>query len=436
MINKTLLISVTALASASLSFADWQLVDDMQYADQAALDAAWSSDPIDSSGDPPTADGEGGGIVLADDPANPGNTVMQFNSGAADVVKDTTYNARAVRAIPEISGMGTVYFRINLPTVDVGGTPLKAIVDLVWGLSWRKPIADPLNPDAATEVTGAYGDYSVAGRLEFDNSFDFYDNGNPDGAYQTVLVDGVTADEWYHIWYVLDHGANAFKVYVQGGTEFPTQTLVAPPEGTTDTHPPIGWFAERSPSATEPLRTFIMYSSAGSATTPKGLDHMYIDDLYVDTTGENLSVPSSGPVTDAEFDNISTRGNVGTGPNRLIGGFVVRAVPGADTGTVLVRAIGPGLAGLGVAGTLVDPILTIFDQADPTTPIFTNDNWEDNANAAEIVTISATIGAFALEAGSADSALLLSLEPGAYTAQITGKDGGTGVALVEVYAVD
>ncbi|MEZ5278742.1 MAG: hypothetical protein R3F07_20340 [Opitutaceae bacterium] len=431
MIKRTLMIIAATTVSTGVALAEWTLVDDMEYADQAALEAGWSQDPVDGSGDPVTPDGEGGGIVLAE---VDGNKVLQFNSGAADLVKDTTYNARAVKSIPEIAGTGTVYFKINVPTVDVGGSQFKAVVDLVWGLSWRAPIADPLAPDAATEVTGAYGDYSVIGRVEFDNSFDFYDNGhpNPPGAYQTVLVDGPTADEWYQIWFVLDHANNAYKVYVQGGTEFPTQTLVALDD--PDTHPPIGWLAERSPSLTEPLRSFLLYSSAGSATVPKGLDYMYIDDIYVDVGNENLSVPSSGPISDAEFDNISTRGVVGTGPDRLIAGFVVRGVEGSATGTVLVRAVGPGLTAVGInSGFLEDPVLDIFQGG---VIVYSNDNWGDNMNADEIKSVSETIGAFALEDGSADAVLMLSLPPGVYTARIGGKDNGTGIAIVEVYAVD
>jgi len=432
MIRKTLLSAVSTAVSVGAVFADWTLVDDMNYADQAAMDAVWKADPIDT-------DGENGGPVRAEDPADSTNLVLQMNMGAPIV--DDTYNARAIRSLPagsEITGMGTTYFRIKVPTVDVGGTSLRAVVDLVWGLSTREPIADPATPDPVTEVEGGYNDFSVLARNDFDASFDVYDFGNPDGSYQTVLVDGTTADEWYQIWYVSDHVNNAFKVYAQGGTEFPTQTLVYP-DPDTDTHPPIGWSAERSPSL-ESLKTFLMYSSAGSQTTPKGLDFMFIDDIYVDNTGENLSSPTGGPGQpgDAEFYNISTRGNVGTGADRIIGGFVVKGVAGTSTGTVLIRAIGPGLGALGVPGTLEDPVLEIFDSSSSTVPVLTNDNWGtgDNSDADEIKAASTLVGAFGIADGSLDAVVLVALPPGAYTAIISGNGGTTGVAIIEVYAVD
>ncbi|MEZ5278732.1 MAG: glycoside hydrolase family 88 protein [Opitutaceae bacterium] len=165
-------------------------------------------------------------------------------------------------------------------------------------------------------------------------------------------------------------------------------------------------------------------------------DFYYLEAMIRHRTLFPVIEPPPAP-SDAEFSNISTRGQVGTGANRLIAGFVVRGVPGATTGTVLIRAIGPGLSSVGVSeGFLVDPTLEIFSAADPLTAAYINDNWGDNANAAEIQSVSATVGAFDLAEGSLDAVLMLSLPPGVYTAKVGGKDGGTGVAIVEVYAVD
>ncbi|MEZ5277436.1 MAG: PQQ-dependent sugar dehydrogenase [Opitutaceae bacterium] len=147
--------------------------------------------------------------------------------------------------------------------------------------------------------------------------------------------------------------------------------------------------------------------------------------------------PPPPSTSDAEFDNISTRGVVGNGPDRLIAGFVVRGVPGATTGTVLVRAIGPGLMSVGVtSGYLEDPVLEIYSADDPTTPVYSNDDWGDSEDAADIKSVSETIGAFALADDSTDAVLMLSLPSGVYTAKVGGKDNGTGIAIVEVYAVD
>lgn len=111
----------------------------------------------------------------------------------------------------------------------------------------------------------------------------------------------------------------------------------------------------------------------------------------------------------------------------LIPGFVVG---GSGTLRVLVRAIGPGLAGFGVTGTLGDPTLTIFRGG---VAMANNDDWSSAANAAEMASAADTAGAFALGPGSRDSALLVTLIPGAYTAVVSG--GATGTALVEIFTL-
>jgi hypothetical protein len=129
-----------------------------------------------------------------------------------------------------------------------------------------------------------------------------------------------------------------------------------------------------------------------------------------------------------KFINISTTGFAGTGAQVLTAGFVI---PAGQTQTVLIRGVGPGLAALGVTGTLADPVVEVYKQG-TAAAIATNDNW----SGAQVSSLSAQVGAFALPAGSADSALVLNLEPGAYTVQVKGKNSATGVAIVEVYEVD
>jgi len=125
--------------------------------------------------------------------------------------------------------------------------------------------------------------------------------------------------------------------------------------------------------------------------------------------------------------NISARVQVGTGGNILIAGFVVG---GSTSRTVLIRASGPALNPFGVAGTLPDPLLQLFSGS---TLLGANKAWAGNA---EIASTAASVGAFAWsDPSSSDSALLATLPPGAYTAQVSGASGDTGVALIEVYDV-
>jgi hypothetical protein len=124
--------------------------------------------------------------------------------------------------------------------------------------------------------------------------------------------------------------------------------------------------------------------------------------------------------------NVSARSTVGTGDNLLIAGF---AIAGSTAGTVLIRALGPSLAGFGVAGTLNDPQLTLFSGS---TRVLGNDDW---GGATTLSTAFSSVGAFALGTTSRDAALLVTLPPGSYTAQVRGANNTTGVALVEVYEV-
>ena len=132
-------------------------------------------------------------------------------------------------------------------------------------------------------------------------------------------------------------------------------------------------------------------------------------------------------VANAKLANISTRGFVGTGDNLLIGGFI----PGPPDRTpikVLIRALGPSLAAFGVSGALQDPVLALHD-ANGT--LLMNDNWKDAADAAEIM---ATLP----PADDREAAMTTTLPPGnsGYTALVRGANGTSGVALLEIYALD
>lgn len=129
----------------------------------------------------------------------------------------------------------------------------------------------------------------------------------------------------------------------------------------------------------------------------------------------------------ARLVNVSARAQVGTGANILIAGFVIS---GSTAKTVLIRATGPALTAYGVSGVLADPLLRLYNGS---TLIATNDNWGGDP---QIAAVSQKIGAFALtDPSSKDAALLVTLPPGVYTAQVSGVNGGTGVALVEIYDV-
>jgi hypothetical protein len=134
----------------------------------------------------------------------------------------------------------------------------------------------------------------------------------------------------------------------------------------------------------------------------------------------------------ARLINISSRGFVGTGANVMIPGVVISS---GGPKTLLLRAVGPTLSGepFNVPGVLADPVLSVY--AGPNL-ILTNDDWSADATmATHTAAVAKQVSAFSLQYGSRDAAFVVTLQPGNYTVQASGKDGGTGVALVEVYAV-
>ncbi len=205
-----------------------------------------------------------------------------------------------------------------------------------------------------------------------------------------------------------------------------------------------GWAGDATLAATfARVGAFALATTSADAavttTLAPGAYTMVLSNAGSDTGGVALAEiydASSNPSADYQrLVNISTRGTVG--PGVLVGGFVVA---GNSTKKLLIRGIGPGLGAFGVAGTLADPQLQVFDNKSAV--LAQNDNWgtpqaingaQTPATAADLITAANTTGAFALPAGSKDSALIVTLAPGQYTAQVSGPTGATGIALVEIY---
>jgi outer membrane protein assembly factor BamB/subtilisin family serine protease len=140
--------------------------------------------------------------------------------------------------------------------------------------------------------------------------------------------------------------------------------------------------------------------------------------------------PANAPtlIAVSRLANVSARAQVGTGSGVLIAGF---ALNGNVPRRILLRGVGPSLAAFGVTGRLADPRLQLFDARQ--SPVASNDNW---AGDAELAAAFTNVGAFRLNAAnSLDAALLVTLPPGSYTAQVSGVNNTTGIALVEVYEV-
>jgi hypothetical protein len=156
-----------------------------------------------------------------------------------------------------------------------------------------------------------------------------------------------------------------------------------------------------------------------------------------------VEVYEMDPLDPLVFTDIATRAEVigeGNQGDLLIGGFFVG---GTQPANVLVRGSGPALAlaPFGLSGTLAHPVLGIYD---PTGAVIATDTgWgsapvqgSSNSGAtfrAATAADMAAAGAFAFSPGSLDCAMVLTLPPGAYTAEVNSGDGTNGIALIEVY---
>lgn len=177
----------------------------------------------------------------------------------------------------------------------------------------------------------------------------------------------------------------------------------------------INWIQRFSGDSPSSVSTSTLLSAAYSST---------IQRFVVTGTGGTILVSNSAPTV---FGNVSTRGYVSP-TETFIGGFVVQ---GTAPRTVLIRGDGPVLSTFSVPSPLSDPVVTVYNGAGAV--VATNTGWATSANPAAISTAALEVGAFALPSSSADSALLLTLPPGAYTVQITSAKGNSGIALFEAY---
>ncbi len=200
-----------------------------------------------------------------------------------------------------------------------------------------------------------------------------------------------------------------------------------------------GWGAAANANAmTKTAATvgaFPLATSSGDSailmTVPPGQYFAKVAGASGDTGVAIVEVYDADPSPTGRLANVSVRSPVGPGDNVLITGFVVT---GTKSKNVLIRAVGPTLSGFGVSKPLPDPALVVYDSKH--NQVGANTGWANAANATTIQSTATSVGAFGLGTGAADSAVLLTLAPGAYTAVASGASGDTGVALLEVYSVD
>jgi hypothetical protein len=185
------------------------------------------------------------------------------------------------------------------------------------------------------------------------------------------------------------------------------------------------WYAGQRGDTSQPLpgaagMRLVTRATAGTATY-----WVRVSDANGATDSEAATITGHGGTATARLVNVSFRCAAGVGDRTPIGGFVIAG--GSER--VLLRGIGPGLRRLGVAAPLADPVLKLFGPGG--VPLGTSDDWAEEP---DLTALFGLVGAFPLDPGSADSATLRVLDPGAYTVHLEGKVAA-GVGLFENYEV-
>ena len=158
--------------------------------------------------------------------------------------------------------------------------------------------------------------------------------------------------------------------------------------------------------------------------------------IHISDTAERAGVAlvevyDTDPNGPARLVNLSARNFAGTGEGLLIAGFVIS---GNVPKRLLIRGVGPRLAGFGVTGALTDPKVELFMTEGARSTLFAaNDNWAETG-AVPVRAAFSNAGAFDLpDAASRDAAIVVTAPAGAYTAQVSGVGNATGEALIEIY---
>jgi Calx-beta domain len=208
-----------------------------------------------------------------------------------------------------------------------------------------------------------------------------------------------------------DGTATAPSDYTFTGDDLSASVIFEPAETSKDVQIPIANDGFREPDET--FDVYIVTAFGGAPGTPGATTVTIVDD------------DPQGPLPPAQALNISTRARVGTGDGVTIGGFIIT---GNALKPVVLRGLGPSLAGAGVPPNevLLDPILQLHG---PNGSLMTqNDNWRDDPLAPFIIE-----GTPYQPTDDRESVIVASLPPGAYTAAVTGTGQTSGIGLMEIY---
>jgi hypothetical protein len=328
------------------------------------------------------------------------------------------------------------------------------------GLNWDSSLEKPMHDSQTFRVRPAEGDINASGILTYKtpiaipaggtttlNFQDWYMGESDDGVVVEVSENGTT---WTAVYTDLrsDLAPVAAELFATEGL-FSREVDLTSLKGKTvqlrfrnfvgaENKPgstPAGWFVDNISIINDNWTDVVTDTSGTSfvvSARPSGTYCYRVNTSY--TLGSVVARSSFSNIVNAEvaagvvlarLQNLSARARVQTDDNVLIGGFIVTDAPKR----VVVRAIGPSMqsGGAAVPGRLTDTTLELYAQGN-TTPIASNDDWQTNQAEIEATNLAPT--------DPHESAIVITLNPGAYTAVVKGKNREVGLGLVEIYDVN
>ncbi len=337
--------------------------------------------------------------------------------------EQTTSPATVIEATPSTSGVATTIYYGNYQGLKESGHSFLAVVDGKYGYY----IGHSVTPSAAS--TTVYSGFTVSSTGTFSTS-SISGTASSTGVSGTLLASGDDYIASVPLAATYTVATGYFTGNLGGVANSSVQAMVAA-DGSIMLYYTSGTYSDAGDGIVDSTGAFTFTTVNGNQVsgTVKPASGFLSASISGTNGGNALAAPVSGGIfSDGVLRNLSTRGQVGSGANVMIAGFVVS---GSASKQVLVRASGPALTGFGVSGAIPSTQLQIYSG---TNLIASNTGWSSTpSNASAVESADAASGAFAFASGSNDSALVATLPPGAYTAEVSGVGTDTGISLVEAY---
>ena len=340
----------------------------------------------------------------------PASTAIDGGDPAFAPPPDTDQRGVVRVAGPRLD-MGAV--ETNYTLTATGGTPQSTTVNTTFPTALQATVTETGSPVAGIPVTFTPPASGPSGTFAGGNPATATTNGSGVATAPTFTANGTAGS--YDVAATVTGIAAPANFSLTNIAATPTPTPTATPTLTPTPTPPAP-----TPTPTPPAPTPTP-TPTPPASTPTPTPPAPSPTLTPAPTPTLTPTPTPTPAPTTHAVNLSTRMLVQTGDNIGVGGFIIT---GSGPKNLIIRAIGPSLTRYGIVDVLADPVLELHGPGAFAT--ITNDNWRDTQEAQIAVTGLPPTNDF-------ESAIVVTLVPGAYTAVVKGKNNTSGVALIEVY---